>query len=216
MRTSIVNGKEACYEYGHCADSHHHRQLAGDHRGRRRGRGNAWASPRSRRAEAQQSHVAGTTREEIEVDNSEILANAAGRGEEIVVEREGLRAVFTRDGRGALRVCMEGRGHSKAELRKIGQELVDRVTQQYVYHRVITELKQREHARRFGRSGGRPHRENPRPQLVKDRHMAREELEIEISPSGKVTARTIGIKGLAASIWPISSPGSSAARNLAS
>ena len=93
--------------------------------------------------EAQHSQVAGTTREEIEVDNSEILESAAGRGEEIVVEREGVRAVFTRDGRGSLKVCMEGKGHSKAELRRIGQELVDRVTQQYVYHRVITELKQR-------------------------------------------------------------------------
>ena len=93
--------------------------------------------------EAQQSQVAGTTRAEIEVDNSEILENAGGRGEQIVVEREGLRAVFTRDGRGALRVCMEGHGYSKADLRKIGQELVDRVTQQYVYHRVITEMKQR-------------------------------------------------------------------------
>ena len=38
---------------------------------------------------------------------------------------------------------MEGRGYSKADLRKIGQELVDRVTQQYVYHRVMTEMKER-------------------------------------------------------------------------
>jgi transcriptional regulator GlxA family with amidase domain len=38
---------------------------------------------------------------------------------------------------------MEGKGHSKAELRKIGQELVDRVTQQYVYHRVMTEMQER-------------------------------------------------------------------------
>jgi hypothetical protein len=37
----------------------------------------------------------------------------------------------------------QGKGHSKAELRKIGQELIDCVTQQYVYHRVITEMKQR-------------------------------------------------------------------------
>ena len=93
--------------------------------------------------ESQQSKVVGTTREEIEVENSEILENAGGRGEEIVVEREGLRAVITRDGRGALRVCMEGKGYSKADLRKIGQDMVDRVTQQYVYHRVITEMKQR-------------------------------------------------------------------------
>jgi hypothetical protein len=93
--------------------------------------------------QSQNSQVAATTREEIEVDNSEILENAGGRGEEIIVEREGLRAVFTRDARGTLRVCMEGRGHSKADLRRIGQELVDRVTQQYVYHRVMTEMKQR-------------------------------------------------------------------------
>jgi hypothetical protein len=90
----------------------------------------------------EKSKVVGTTREEIEVDNSEILENAGGRGEEIVVERDGLRAVFTRDARGTLKVCMEGHGHSKAQLREIGQELVDRVTQQYVYHRVVTEMKQ--------------------------------------------------------------------------
>ena len=93
--------------------------------------------------ESQRSHVDETTREEIEVDNSEILESAASRGEEIVVEREGLRAVFSRDARGTLRVCMEGKGYSKAQMREIGQEMVDRVTQQYVYHRVITELQQR-------------------------------------------------------------------------
>ncbi len=93
--------------------------------------------------EAEKSQAAGTTREEIEVNNSEILESAGGRGEEIVVQREGVRAVFTRDSRGALRVCMEGRGCSKAELRRLGQELVDRVTQQYVYHRLMTEMKQR-------------------------------------------------------------------------
>jgi hypothetical protein len=38
---------------------------------------------------------------------------------------------------------MEGTGYSKADLRRIGQELIDRVTQQYVYNRVVTELKSR-------------------------------------------------------------------------
>jgi hypothetical protein len=90
-----------------------------------------------------EANVSGTTREEIEVDNSEILANTAGQSEEIVVQREGLKATISRDARGALRVCMEGRGYSKAELRTVGQEIVDTVTQQYVYHRVITEMKQR-------------------------------------------------------------------------
>jgi hypothetical protein len=93
--------------------------------------------------EAEITAASGATREEIEVENSEILPSAAGRDETIVVEREGLRATFSRDGRGALRVCVEGQGQSKAALRKIGQELIDRVTQQYVYHRMITELKER-------------------------------------------------------------------------
>ncbi len=83
------------------------------------------------------------TREEIEVDDAEILQAAAGTDEELVVEREGLRATFRRDARGALRVCMEGTGYTKSELRRIGQEIVQRVTQQYVYHRVVSELKER-------------------------------------------------------------------------
>jgi hypothetical protein len=90
-----------------------------------------------------QGHAQETSRAEIEVEDSEILADAAGSGEEIVVEREGIRARFSRDGRGTLRVCMEGSGHSKAELKRIGEELVGRVTQQYVYNRVITGLKER-------------------------------------------------------------------------
>jgi hypothetical protein len=80
---------------------------------------------------------------EIDVENSEILAASAGTNEEIVVEKEGIRAVFSRDARGSLRVCVEGKEYSKVDLRHIGQELIDRVTQQYVYHRVISELKER-------------------------------------------------------------------------
>ena len=83
------------------------------------------------------------TREEIEVENSEILPSDTGAEEELVVERDGVQAIFTRDARGALRVCVEGQGHSRSELRQIGQELIDRATQQYVYHRVVTELKAR-------------------------------------------------------------------------
>ena len=96
-----------------------------------------------RKEESVTQRAATKTREEIEVDNSEILASTTGAEEQIVVEREGVRAVFTRDARGALRVCMEGTNQSRSELRRLGQELIDRVTQQYVYHRVVTELKAR-------------------------------------------------------------------------
>ncbi|HLJ10313.1 MAG TPA: hypothetical protein VKU82_03950 [Planctomycetaceae bacterium] len=96
------------------------------------------------RAERERQSVdSRVTRAEIEVEDADILPEASGTCEELVVERDGVRAVFSRDVRGALRVCMEGSGHSKAELKRIGEELIGRVTQQYVYHRVVTELKQR-------------------------------------------------------------------------
>ena len=87
--------------------------------------------------------VTGTNRAEIELDESEILEGTGGSGEQIVVQRDDVRAIFTRDARGALKVCVEGHGHSKAELKQIGEELIGRVTQQYVYHRVVTELANR-------------------------------------------------------------------------
>src|SRR5687768_8518319 len=75
-----------------------------------------------------------TTRVDIEVEESEVLESSMP-DERIVVEKEGMRAIFTRDERGALKLCMEGEGHSKSELKRVGQDLINRVTQQYVYHR---------------------------------------------------------------------------------
>jgi hypothetical protein len=88
--------------------------------------------------------IAGSkTRTEIELEDSEILAGSGATGGEMVVERDGIRAVFSRDARGALKLCVEGSGHSKAELKRIGESLVGRVTQQYAYHRLMTELQDR-------------------------------------------------------------------------
>lgn len=89
------------------------------------------------------SAATATAREEIDLEDSEILQATAGTGEEIVVERDGIRAIFSRDARGQLKLCIEGGGLSKSQLRKLGEELIGRVTQQYAYHRIVTELKER-------------------------------------------------------------------------
>jgi hypothetical protein len=83
------------------------------------------------------------TRAEIEVEDSEILAEGVGTREQIAVEGNGIKAIFTRDARGQLKLCVEGHKHSKADLKKIGEELLGRVTQQYVYHKLVSELKER-------------------------------------------------------------------------
>jgi hypothetical protein len=97
----------------------------------------------AQRAELQRQGIGTKARAEIDVEDSEILAEAGGLRQELVVERDGIRAVFTRDERGALRLCMEGEGLSKSQLRELGEELIGRVTQQFVYHRLMTELKER-------------------------------------------------------------------------
>jgi hypothetical protein len=83
-------------------------------------------------------------RAEIELEDSEILAGTGATGEQMVVERDGIRAIFSRDARGALKLCVEGSGQSKTELKRIGEALVGRVTQQYAYHRLVSELKERQ------------------------------------------------------------------------
>jgi hypothetical protein len=86
--------------------------------------------------------VSRVNRAEIEVENSEILPSA-GVEQKLVVERDGVRAEFSRDARGALKLCLEGARLSKAQLHALGEEMMGRVTQQYAYHRIMTELKER-------------------------------------------------------------------------
>jgi hypothetical protein len=97
----------------------------------------------AQQGELTRPNIRSRTRTEIDVEDSEILAESGGLSEELVVERDGLVAVFTRDERGALKLCLEGEGFSKSQLRELGEELIGRVTQQFVYHRVMTELKER-------------------------------------------------------------------------
>ena len=82
------------------------------------------------------------TRTEIDVEDSEVLQEAAPVGE-LVIQRDDVRIIFNRDQRGALKLCVEGGNHSRAELQEIGREVLGRVTQQYVYHRIVTELQDR-------------------------------------------------------------------------
>jgi len=81
--------------------------------------------------------------EEIVLENSEILADARNRNETLVVAKDNIKAVFHRDARGALRLSIEAVGLSKNEIRRIGEELIGRVTQQYAYNRLVTEMKER-------------------------------------------------------------------------
>lgn len=78
----------------------------------------------------------------IDIPDSEVLAEEMDRGEELVVERDGIVVRFSRDERGSLKLCVDG-SMSKVQLQELGEELLGRITQQFVYHRVMSELQDR-------------------------------------------------------------------------
>jgi hypothetical protein len=51
--------------------------------------------------------------------------------------------VFSRDARGKASLCVSGTGHRDEELRGLGQELSHRVVQQYVYQKLMDEMRTR-------------------------------------------------------------------------
>lgn len=80
---------------------------------------------------------------ETEIANSEVLADLTARGERFVIQRGDITISFGQDERGACTVCVTGERHSDRELRRIGEEVAGRVVQQFAYHKLMTELKQR-------------------------------------------------------------------------
>lgn len=75
--------------------------------------------------------------------NSEVVAAAFSRGEAFSLERDGIIATFRIDGRGACQVHLSGENKSNAELETAGEELMDRVRQQYAYAKVMQEMETR-------------------------------------------------------------------------
>ncbi len=83
----------------------------------------------------------GVVKEDIVLQNSEILGALSNRGESITVQKDDIVATFSRSVEGELQVSICGENHSHRELREIADELIGRVTQQYAYHRLVTEMK---------------------------------------------------------------------------
>jgi alpha-D-ribose 1-methylphosphonate 5-triphosphate synthase subunit PhnG len=60
---------------------------------------------------------------------------------EIVLVKGDIELRVSKDERGRCVVCAKGRGHTKAELKAIAEQFMQKMTQCFVYNRVATELK---------------------------------------------------------------------------
>jgi len=85
----------------------------------------------------------GVERVETDVANSQVLADSLSRGEKLAIARDGVTVQIAVDARGKCSVCASGKGKSKAQLKQIAEEVSGRIVQQFAYHKLVTELKNR-------------------------------------------------------------------------
>lgn len=78
---------------------------------------------------------------EIELTESEVLAQSMQTNKEIVLTKGGVELRVGTDERGRCKVCVKGKGHSKAELEQLAEQFTQKMTQCFVYNRVASELK---------------------------------------------------------------------------
>jgi hypothetical protein len=81
---------------------------------------------------------------QLELAHSELVTDQLARDQRISVSRDGVTMTFSRDPRGKASLCVTGSGQTEAELRAAGDELGKRVVQQYVYQRLIDEMRSRQ------------------------------------------------------------------------
>jgi hypothetical protein len=81
---------------------------------------------------------------EVEVSGSQVLSEGLAVERGIVLTKGGVELRVGRDERGRCTVCAKGIGHSEAELKQIASEFTEKLTQCFVYDRVMRELKNKQ------------------------------------------------------------------------
>lgn len=78
---------------------------------------------------------------DIELENSDVVGETLAREEELVFTKGDITLKFRRDIRGKLQICVTGVNRPDSELQRIGEEISHKVTQQFIYNKVVSELK---------------------------------------------------------------------------
>ena len=79
----------------------------------------------------------------IELPRTEVVTNQLGRDQRISITRDGVTVTFSRDARGKAALCVTGNGQPDETLRALGEELGKSVVQQYVYRKLMDEMRAR-------------------------------------------------------------------------
>ena len=79
---------------------------------------------------------------DVPLEESEVVGSALSTGEEMVFTKGTIRVRVYRDERGECRICVEGEEyHSKRELTALAERFAGKLTQIFVYNKVMSELE---------------------------------------------------------------------------
>lgn len=78
---------------------------------------------------------------ELTVKNTEAIGEGLRAEEALTFEKEGIILKFRKTSKGKCNVCVSSKGFSNEELTRKGNEFAQKVVQQYVYNKVVSELK---------------------------------------------------------------------------
>lgn len=78
---------------------------------------------------------------ELELAESQVLAQGLATDQKIVLTKGSMQITVQRDARGRCKVCASGKGLSKAELTQAAEEFTQKLTQCFIYDKVMKQLK---------------------------------------------------------------------------
>jgi ABC-type transporter MlaC component len=78
---------------------------------------------------------------EVELQQSEVVSKNLSADKEIVVTKGDVELRVKRDETGRCVVCAKAKGHNEAELKMIAKDFGEKLTQCYIYDKVMRELK---------------------------------------------------------------------------
>ncbi len=78
---------------------------------------------------------------ELELAESQVLAQGLATDQKIVLTKGSTQITVQRDARGRCKVCASGSGLSKTELKQAAEEFTQKLTQCFIYDKVMKQLK---------------------------------------------------------------------------
>ena len=79
----------------------------------------------------------------IDVPNSEVLTDQLGLDERMSFTRDGVTVTIWRNERGKAALHVNGTGHSQEDLKRLGEEMSQRLVRDYVYQQLKHEMQSR-------------------------------------------------------------------------